>query len=91
MIRIATYVAFANCVPLCTRRASLRRSAAVVGSLILLLAWCSAQVWMFDRMVNVFETTFFMSVRGAAASLFAVYAAALFAERDFSLAFIIVG
>jgi hypothetical protein len=46
---------------------------------------------MFDRMVNVFETTFFMSVRGAAASLFAVYAAALFAERDFSPAFVIVG
>jgi hypothetical protein len=45
---------------------------------------------MFDRMVNVFETTFLMSVGGAAASLFAVYAAALFAERDFSLAFVIV-
>jgi hypothetical protein len=69
MIRIATYVAFSNCVP----------------------PWCFSQVRMFDGMVNVFETTFFMSVRGAAASLFAVYAAALFAERDFSLAFVIVG
>ena len=91
MIRIATYVAFANCASLCTWCASLRRSAAVVGSLILLFAWCSAQVWMFDRMVNVFETTFFMSVRGTVASLFAVYAAALVAERDFSPAFVIVG
>lgn len=90
MIRIATYVAFANCVPLCIRRASLRRSAAVVGSLILLFAWCFAQVWMFDRMVNVFETTFIMSMGGGGASLLAIYAAALFAERDFSLAFVIV-
>ncbi len=36
-------------------------------------------------MVNVFETTFLMSVRGTAASLFAVYAAALFAEGIFPL------
>ena len=63
----------------------------VVPLLLDLFAWCFAQVWMFDRMVNVFKTTFFMSVRGAAASLFAVYAAALFAERDFSPAFVIVG
>ncbi len=91
MIRIATYVAFANRVPFCTWRASLRRNAAVVGSLILLFAWCFAQVWMFDRMVNVFVTTFFMSVVGVTASLLAIYAAALFAERDFSLAFVIVG
>ena len=91
MIRIATYVAFADRVPLCTWCASLRRSAAVVGSLILLFAWCFAQVWMFDRMVNVFKATFIMSMGGVAASLLAIYAAALFAERDFSLAFVIVG
>ena len=91
MIRIATYVAFANCILFCTWCASLRLSAAGVGSLILSFAWCFAQVWMFDRMVNVFETTFIMSMVGVGASLLAIYAAALFAERDFFLAFAIVG
>ncbi len=91
MIRIAKYVAFANRVPLCTWCAGLRRGAAVVGSLILFLAWCSAQVWMFDRMVNVFEAAFIMPMGGGGASLLAIYAAALFAGRDFPLAFVIVG
>ena len=90
MIRIATYVAFANCASLCTWCARLRRSAAVGGSLILPFTWCFAQVWMFDRMVDVFETTFIMSMGGGCASLLAIYAAALFAGRDFSLAFDIV-
>jgi hypothetical protein len=46
---------------------------------------------MFDRMVDVFETTFIMSMGGGCASLLAIYAAALFPEGDFSLAFAIVG
>ena len=50
-----------------------------------------AQVWVFDCMVNILVTTFVMSMIGVVASLLAVYAAALFAERDFSLAFVNVG